>query len=155
MSDYLQIMGIERWKLQAEKTQPANNPVIKNSFCYYLGSAPVAVLIAAGEKHNLAEQQLIEAIAKAMRQPFKAEYCETQESLPQSVNVLIFLGEQAAEQWQQKSIDINSVRGKIQRIQDKKILVTHSLQALLADQSLKAQTWQDLRSVIPLLSLKT
>lgn len=155
MSDYLQIMGIERWKLQTEKTQPANNPVIKNSFCYYLGSAPVAVLIASGEKDNVAQQQLIEAIAKAMRQPFKGGYCETQDSLPPSVNVLIFLGEKAAEQWQQKSIDMNATRGKIQTIQDKKILVTHSLQALLANQSLKAQTWQDLRSIIPLLSLKT
>lgn len=152
MSDYLQIMGIECWKLQAEKTQRANNPVIKRSFCYYLGSVPVGVLIASGEKDNAAQRQLIEAIAKAMRQPFKGEYCETKDTLPQSVNVLIFFGEEVAEQWQQKPIDMNGARGKIQTIQGKKILVTHSLQALLADQSLKAQTWHDLRSIIPLLS---
>ena len=149
MSDHLQIMGIERWCLRSQAADPPCCQSIKQVFYYCLASPPTVALIADADQHNPEQASLMLAIVKAMQQPFEgAYYAELAlETLPDTIQEILWLGSCAVSDFLQKPVTVASERGEIIVSQNRQMRITHSLQAMLDNKKLKAETWQDLQAL--------
>ncbi len=144
MNDYLDKMGIERWRLRSLTAEPETEPetacrsLTPPIFCYYLGQPPLVALLADADSENNAQQELLLAIVKAMGQTFTGGYLKDgmTEVMPDSVKAMVFIGQPVASV-------VELAKGK-----SSEVVVTRSLAAMLQDTALKAHTWRDLQAVM-------
>ncbi len=144
-TDYLNYMQIESWRLQGS---PVIDQKLSESYCYQLGAR--GVLIASAKGNSKEEAELVAAIVKATKMQSQGGYQShfSLSDLPDSVTVLISLGECAehglllSELPPHKLIQHNHLH----------IMLTHSPSAMLKNKSLKAKVWVDLQVAIRALN---
>lgn len=134
-SDYLQIMGISQWRLRAITA------AIYYRYAFYEdgGSQPIAYLLADATLANAAEQQLVEAIAKAIKKKFIGEQVTDfnfTDFTP--TRVMILLGEQVIK-------IITPAMG------NHPVVRSYSPADLLANPSLKAKTWEEIQKAMKIM----
>lgn len=123
---YLQQMGIERWCLREKKSS-----AISDVYSFYLGAAaaPSALLLFDAELKTAEEHSLVEAMVKAMRQPYHGGY-QAEFSALAPVKVVVALGTRAANYLRALHHDVIS---------------SYAACELLREPKLKALAWKDLQ----------
>lgn len=136
-SDYLSAMGIVQWRLRDEVKSPV---FYRYEFYNDSPAQPIALLLAEAHLENEAEEQLVAAIAKAIKKNFSSEKINMA-TLPNftATRVIILLGKQAAAVF-------------IPLIGDHPRIVSHSPAELLVNPALKAKTWEEIKKAIQIMS---
>ena len=158
---YLDAMGVQVW---LEKSKPV--PAVRNVILLEENSAPIALkrndqarlLVVADINSNEAElllSNMLQAIGQNRQnvhviKPVDSSAFDQQQSNTQAEAILI-MGERAADLISGNVIDWNNAQKIIHKVQNTKAIVTHSLDDLLQEPSLKRDAWQSLQLVSPFL----
>lgn len=140
---YLQAMGVERWRLRAPDA-------VRAYYCYTFFNSnqqPVGLLMADVTVQDKVELDLAEAIVKATR-------LKVVEGLQpaETANVLILLGPKVIDFFFQNGATVDELRGKVHKLENYSTVVSYSPAQLLANKSLKAETWRDLKVAMKLMT---
>lgn len=135
-SDYLSAMGIMQWRLRGAVKSPA--------FCRYefyndSSAQPVALLLAEMSLENETEEQLVAAIAKAIKKNFSSEKISKFDLQNfTSTRVVILLGKQVAT----LAVPLLGAHPHI---------ISYSPAELLTNPQLKAKTWEEIKKAIQMM----
>ncbi len=102
-----------------------------------------------------AAQQLLNNIANSMQlkgQPTSGK--SLTEALQQPTKVLLVLGETLANELMSSQQGLQQLRGKQHTIEDRQVVVSYDLEAMLNQPAIKAQVWQDCCFAMSLLEDK-
>jgi hypothetical protein len=136
---YLNLMGIERWRLRDGVASNSSVPV-KSCYAFLLGdtSSPVGLLVAEARLFTEEEANLAAAIVKATKKLYTGGECA---ELPE-------FGEKLG------SMKVSIVLGEVDLPQHvpQPILTTHALADLLNNKNLKAEAWGTLKKAMVLMN---
>lgn len=133
--DYLQTIGILQWRLRGEK------PVIFYRYEFYAEgqTQPIGLMLADARLCNEAEQQLVEAIAKAVKKKFIGKpVTELNLASLAHTGVIILLGKTVA------ALATEKLAGHQQ-------IISYSPAELLANPNLKAKTWEQIKKAMQMM----
>lgn len=135
MNHYLKLMGIEQWRLR-EANPPS--PILPACYAFQLFHEKkcVGLLIAQAEAPSTAIEQMLKKMIAAIRCEGQGEWHPTQpiHAETSELRFVILLG------------------GHLHSELPVKIIKSHSPQTLLDEPKRKAETWEALQGVFPLLA---
>lgn len=155
MSDktaHLDAMGIERWRLRDPSSDVEE---ALSAYCIRLFDQAqcVGVLLAEGVLQTEAEANLVQAMAKATAYVTEGAW---ESSLPPlselaQPGVMLVLGAGLASSLLHQEGEVSDLRKQVYQRDRCSVIMTYSPAELLADTSLKALAWHDIKQAMQLM----